>query len=190
VLGMTTHHPFEAIAFDTVPYQLVRRSHCPVLLVPAEAQERQGAPVICGTDRSPASASALRWAAAEASRRGVAVRAVEILPKKSLRSAVPTDGGSLEAWVRDQLSESATTVSCSTETAHPSRRLLEITQECHGLLVIGAQEHTRWLQESVARTVTSQTHVPVVVVPAADAATAGQSDSHNVSSSAWKPGAP
>lgn len=165
VLGATTKHPAAAVAFDTVPHEVVRRSHCPVLLVPAECTEWQGAPVVCGIDRSAASIGALHWAADEAARRGVVVHAVEIVRKQPADQAGAHDADSLQRWVREHLPHSATTVICTTDVTHVSHRLLEIAREGHGLLVIGAHERSGWRFASVARAVTSQTQVPVVVVP-------------------------
>jgi nucleotide-binding universal stress UspA family protein len=165
VLGVSTKHAVTAAAFDTVPRELVRRSRCPVLLIPANCDEWAGAPLICGIDRSEASTQALRWAAEEADRRGVIVQAVEILATKPSRLLDANDPDSLQSWVRARVPFAAATVLCSVEVAHAKHRLIEMTSEAHGLLVIGAHERSAWRPASIARTLTAQTRVPVVVVP-------------------------
>ena len=165
VLGVTTKHALSAVAFDTVPRKLVRRSRCPVILVPESCDEWAGAPLICGIDRSPASANALRWAAEEADRRGVIVYAVEILTTEPTSCLDSNDPDSLQSWVRARVPNAASTVLCSTEVAHAKHRLIELTTEAHGLLVIGAHERSGWRAISVARGITAQSRVPVVVVP-------------------------
>jgi nucleotide-binding universal stress UspA family protein len=52
VLGLTTKHATTAAVFDTLPRELVRRSHCPVLLVPADSVEWRGAQIIDVTGRT------------------------------------------------------------------------------------------------------------------------------------------
>jgi nucleotide-binding universal stress UspA family protein len=166
VVGVTSNHAATAAAFDTVPRELVRRSRCPVLLVPPGGDVWMGAQIVCGIDRSESSASALRWAAQEADRRGVIVHAVELLKKKPTRLLDAGDRNSLQSWVRDNVPLASTFVVCTTEVAHAGHRLLEFAEHAHGLLVIGAHEKSSWRKLSVARTVTAQTRVQVAVVPA------------------------
>jgi nucleotide-binding universal stress UspA family protein len=164
VVGVTTDHAASAAALNTVPRELAQRSQCPVLVVPAATAQTDCTGIVCGIDRSAASISALLWAAHEADLRGVAVHAVEILAQHLHRST-PTAVEPLSDWVQANLPISATTVICSTEFGSPAHRLLETAAERRGLLVIGGHEHVGLMRRSVARVVTSQTRVPVAVVP-------------------------
>lgn len=166
VLGVTTNHAASAALFDTVPREVVRHAHCPVLVVPAAETGQSPSQVVCGIDRSPASINALRWATADAALRGVTVLAVEILPQHHHDAGRDGPPLTLSRWVDRHAPQVATTVICSAEVGKPAHRLIEIAAANNALLVIGGhdQHGSRW-PRSVARVVTSQTRVPVVVIP-------------------------
>lgn len=71
VAGASSHDGAAAFWLGTTPRQLVRHSPCPVAVVRGAAS--RGAPdrIVVGIDGSPASATAVRWAADEADRHGV-----------------------------------------------------------------------------------------------------------------------
>ncbi len=168
VLGVTTNHATTAALLDTVPREVVRHAHCPVILVPPAAQSPSPSRLVCGLDRSTASIDALHWAAKEADLRGITVLAVEVrTPSRDGRPADP-DEVSLSNWVRMHLPSASTTVVCSSETGPAGHRLLELAIDNNAMLVIGTHSPGRRLGRSVVRTLTSQSKVPVVVVPHAD----------------------
>ena len=165
VLGVTTTHATTAALLDTVPREVVRHAHCPIILVPPTWPTKAPSRVICGLDRSTSSIDALHWAAKEADLRGITVLAVEVRPAGRDGRAADPEEVSLSNWVRMHLPSVSTTVVCSSESGPAGRRLLEIATESNGMLVIGSHSPGRRLGRSVVRTVTSQSKVPVVVVP-------------------------
>jgi len=162
VLGLTTSHAAVAVAFDTIPRAVLGRATCPVMLVPAHVRQapRQ---LICGVDRSAESAAALTWAATDAGLRGVTLLAVDVAPP---RRGKPTPRGDLTGWVQTQHPNAPTTVLCIEHRRHPTRLLLATAEGRQALLVVGAHDGDghRW-RRSVARQVSVQTRVPVVVMP-------------------------
>jgi nucleotide-binding universal stress UspA family protein len=162
VLGVTTSHASAAAAFDTVPREVSRRARCPVLLVPP-GLTTEGVEIVCGIDRTPASVDALHWAASEAALRGVAVLAVDVVASAPHRGG-GDDRGPLSDWVQRHVPQSATTIMCDTTYGSPAHRLLEIAEQRQGILVIGRHTRGGLARRSVARVVTAQTRVPVVVV--------------------------
>lgn len=168
VLGVTTNHATTAALLDTVPREVVRHAHCPVLLVPPTSPAQPPNRLVCGLDRSASSIDALHWAAKEADLRGITVLAVEVRPATRDGRTPDPEEVSLSNWVRMHLPSASTTVVCSSETGPAGRRLLEIATESNGMLVIGSHSPGRRLGRSVVRTVTSQSKVPVVVVPHAE----------------------
>jgi nucleotide-binding universal stress UspA family protein len=163
VLGVTTKHALAAAAFDTVPHEVTRRAECPVMVVPAHSEAEQPRVIVCGVDRTPGSADALRWAANEAARRGVTLLAIE---ERSDGDHDESDS-SLSDWVRAQHPDAETTIVCQVEAArHPAQALLAAAEQRNGLLVVGRSDHrgAKGLR-SVARKVSAQTSVPTVIVP-------------------------
>jgi nucleotide-binding universal stress UspA family protein len=163
VLGGTTKHALAAVAFDTVPHEVTQHAGCPVMVVPVGAEGNRPRVIVCGVDRSTGSADALRWAADEAGRRGVTLLAIE---ERSDGDHTEPDS-SLSDWVRAQHSDAETTIVCQVENGrHPAQALVAAAEEREGLLVVGRREHrgTKALR-SVARKVSAQTSVPIVIVP-------------------------
>jgi nucleotide-binding universal stress UspA family protein len=163
VLGVTASHPTTAAMFGAVSYQVVGRVHCPVMLVPAHIRHspRQ---LICGVDRTDASAVALRWAAADAALRGLTLLAIEGV---SHQQSCTAGGDHLTRWVRTVRPKAETTILCSREHGrHPERLLLELAQRRQALLVVGRHDSDSHLwSRSVSRHISAQTLVPAVIVP-------------------------
>lgn len=163
VLGVTPTNATAAALFDAVPRALVSKSHCPVMLVNAEAT--LGEELVCGVDRSPNCTEALRWAAHEAARRGTTLLAVEVLPDRE-RGDDTTNEKDLSRWVNEQLVAAETTVLCATRYGSPAQVLAAVAAERDAVLVIGSPHRASGQRvKSVARAVSTQHDVAVVVVP-------------------------
>jgi nucleotide-binding universal stress UspA family protein len=169
VLGVSTNSAATAVIFDTVPRALARRSACPVTLVPGLSEEREIRQIVCGVDRSDASAAALKWAAGEASRRDVALAAIEIAVPGHGHRDHRTKTPPLSAWVGQQLPPSSPVASCVTEVGvrRPAQRLIDVAAQQQAMLAIGTSNRPAFrLASSVAGSASSQTQVPVTLVPA------------------------
>ena len=167
VVGVTTRHALTAVVLDTVTLQVVNRASSPVLIVPECAADTPIRQIVCGVDRSDGSVVALNWAATEAAKRGVILMVVELDPVIRGPRRLAAGDSPLTTWVRANLPSVASTVTCSTEFGvHKlAERLLDIAAARHAMLVIGTQQDPFRPARSVARVASSQTRVPVVLVP-------------------------
>jgi nucleotide-binding universal stress UspA family protein len=73
VVGASSHAGGAAFWLGSTPRHLVRHSPCPVAVVRGPASRGRPDRVVVGVDGSPSSERALRWAADEADRHGVAL---------------------------------------------------------------------------------------------------------------------
>lgn len=166
VLGATWSRRADAILFDSVARALLHRSLCPVLLVPTGAKSHLVGSVVCGVDRSEASAAALRWASEEAARRGVAVLAEEVREFHPFRREKSAQ--SLSAWVRTQeVPRSGEIVRRVVKRRSAAGELLAAAERRNAVLVVGMhRQDGRRLHRCVVGRLASQDRVPVVFVPA------------------------
>ncbi len=149
--------------------------------------------IVVGIDESPASAAALRWAAAHGRSTGLPLRLVHAWQISAAASAgLATGGGEyVEAasadararatrWVLDTLGGDAAGVRW-TLTVHeggPGPVLAELARGAR-LVVVGTREHTglrRAVTGSVSHYVLSHADAPVVAVPAPAARERGRGD--------------
>lgn len=145
--------------------------------------------VVVGIDESPASESALRWAAAHSRATGLPLRLVRTWQMTALASAAVSSGAAeyLEAtaadararatrWVLDTLGGDAAQVRWTLEVHEGGAGPVLVALSHHSrLVVVGTHEHTglrRAVSGSVSHYVLSHADVPVVAVPAP--ATAGE----------------
>ncbi|WP_018352493.1 universal stress protein [Longispora albida] len=78
VVGSRGAGGFTGLLLGSVSGQVATHAHCPVMVVRGQAQPPDGAPVLVGVDGTSHSEPALDFAFAEASRRGVPLRAVYV----------------------------------------------------------------------------------------------------------------
>jgi nucleotide-binding universal stress UspA family protein len=176
VVGTTGAGALTSALLGSVAHAAIRRSACPVLLVPAPAGELTGR-VIVGFDGSDASADALAWAVREA-----VLRAAEvvIVHAWSIGYSIPAIG-----WkeARHRATRDATTllqhgVELATAQESDVRVVVRLVENAPSaalldeaapsdLLVVGSRGHGALrsaLLGSVARAVTDAAKHPVVVV--------------------------
>ncbi|GIL31257.1 universal stress protein [Actinocatenispora comari] len=127
--------------------------------------------IVVGVDGSPTSIAALRWAAAEASRRAGRLLAVRAVGGGEPTAQLAAEHAVLSASVRAALgAEPAVPVVERIVAAPPQQALLSAARDAD-LIVVGSRGHSGLLGRilgSTAISVARTASVPVVVVPAAD----------------------
>jgi nucleotide-binding universal stress UspA family protein len=161
VVGVAASGLPTVATIDSTSRAVVDRARCPVLLVPEGTTDRPPGAIVCGVDRSPASAGALEWASSEARRLGVSLLAVHA-PLDPARHHAP-GGITWTAWAR-RLLPVEPVVECAEEPSGTAHRLIDIAAGRNALLVIGSRAHGDHKERAFVHVLTSQTRVPVVVV--------------------------
>ncbi|KWV31089.1 universal stress protein [Micromonospora rifamycinica] len=180
VLGERGLGGFTALLVGSVAIQVATHAGCPVLV--ARGEEHAGGPVVVGVDGSAASPAAVEYAAAQASARGVRLRAVRAYTHPATRR--PGDIQPLvydEARLRDEeaqalaeslagLAERHPDVPVDPEPvpARPVAALVEASRRAQ-LVVVGARGHGELaglLLGSVSHRVLHHSACPVAVVRA------------------------
>ena len=132
--------------------------------------------IVVGVDGSPASRSALRWAAAQACRTGAALQAVAVWDYQTLHGwgvdapaddAAAASGEALARTVRTVLgADPAIEVRETVAVGHPARVLVDLARGAE-LLVVGSRSHgavSDALLGSISAYCTHHARCPVVVV--------------------------
>jgi nucleotide-binding universal stress UspA family protein len=165
VIGCRPAGPSNTLRFDSIARSLAHRAECPVLFVPAGAQSIEVGEIVCGVDRSPGSAAALRWAAREAALRGGTVLAQQVQPWSEVYGERPSE--SLSGWVFSQQIIEPTTIVCRLVSGtSPAGELVHTTLERTGMLVVGSHRRDGGhLHRCITGRLAGHTSVPLVVVP-------------------------
>jgi nucleotide-binding universal stress UspA family protein len=127
--------------------------------------------IVVGVDGSPTSIAALRWAAAEASRRGGRLLAVRAAGGGEPAARLAAEHAVLSASVRAALGAHPEVRVVERIVAAPPQQALLTAARGADLIVVGSRGHSGLLGRilgSTAISVARTAPVPVVVVPAAD----------------------
>lgn len=134
--------------------------------------------IVIGVDGTPSSAAALRWAAAEAARRGSWLRAIHVYDpprivgaasRRRISELATAMRAEAHAWVVEALGEDRTArVTVDAIPGDPGPVLVEAANRAD-LLVLGVRGYGRYSYlavPKVARFCLGRCRAPVVVVPA------------------------
>ncbi|WFE92792.1 universal stress protein [Micromonospora sp. WMMD987] len=182
VLGERGLGGFTALLVGSVAIQVATHAGCPVLV--ARGEEHPGAPVVLGVDGSAASRAAVEYAAAQASARGVRLRAVhaythpashrpgDLQPMVYDEARLHDEEAGLLAASLAGLAERHPDVPVDAEPVHarPVAALVEASRRAQ-LVVVGGRGHgefTGLLLGSVSHRVLHHSACPVAVVRTAD----------------------
>jgi nucleotide-binding universal stress UspA family protein len=167
----------------SVSATVVRHANCPVAVVrDEELPDRQHAPVLLGTDGSPASELATEIAFDEASRRGVDLVAIHAWSDAALSEVFEIDWPSVEEETQRSLAESLAgwrerypdvTVHRLIARDRPAQHLIDKSETAQ-LVVVGSHGRgglARMLLGSVSNAVLHSVKVPVIVARPASATT-------------------
>lgn len=180
VLGARGHGVAYGMWVGSVSQSVTRCSRCPTVVVRAPTDPTQTR-IVVGVDGSPNGAAALRWALAEADRRGVPLTAIHgwhdhdaatFGTQSPVWSATADRIEAGERLVRSVLDEHArdhpsVKVLVESIPVHPARLLSDASQHA-ALVVLGARGRGGTdvpLLGSVAQSVLHHSGCPVVVVP-------------------------
>ncbi|HVS69356.1 MAG TPA: universal stress protein [Mycobacteriales bacterium] len=165
VIGTTGSGSSDTLRVDAIARSLSHRADCPVMFVPAGAEQVGITEVVCGVDRSTGSAAALRWAAREAAMRGGKVLAQQVQPWADAFVEPPTQ--SLSGWVFAQEIAEPTTIVCHLVCGtSPAAELVHTALERRAMLVVGSHRSDGGqLHRCIAGRLAGRTSVPLVVVP-------------------------
>jgi nucleotide-binding universal stress UspA family protein len=165
VIGSGRPGSTNTLQFDSIARSLAHRADCPVLFVPAGAETSDLGAIVCGVDRSPGSAAALRWAAREAAMRGGTVLAQQVQLWSEVYGDQPTE--SLSGWVFAQHITEPTTIVCQLVSgSSPAGELVHTAMERRGTLVVGSHRRDGGhLHRCITGRLAGHTSVPLVVVP-------------------------
>jgi nucleotide-binding universal stress UspA family protein len=164
VIGTGQPASADMVRSYSIARALSHRADCPVMFVPPKA-DAVFTEIVCGIDRSPGSASALRWAAREAAMRGATVLAQQVRPWAASFGEEPKQ--SLSGWVFAQEIAEPTTIVCRLVSGRSAASELAHTAlERRAMLVVGSHRSDGGhLPRCVAGRLAGHTPVPVVVVP-------------------------
>jgi nucleotide-binding universal stress UspA family protein len=167
----------------SVSSTVVRHANCPVAVVrDEELPDRRQAPVLLGTDGSPASELATEIAFDEASRRGVDLVAIHAWSDSALSEVFEIDWPSVEEETQRSLAESLAgwrerypdvTVHRLIARDRPAQHLINKSETAQ-LVVVGSHGRgglARMLLGSVSNAVLHSVKVPVIVARPASATT-------------------
>ncbi|HVV74567.1 MAG TPA: universal stress protein [Mycobacteriales bacterium] len=165
VLGSGSAGAAGTLRFDAIARSLSHRTECPVIFVPAGADRLVVSGLVCGVDRSPGSAAALRWAAREAAMRGATVLAQQVQPWAETYGEQPAQ--SLSGWIFAQEITEPTTIVCRLVSgSSPAGELVHTSMERRSMLVVGSHHSDGgYLHRCVTGRLAGHTSVPLVVVP-------------------------
>jgi nucleotide-binding universal stress UspA family protein len=179
VVGSRGRHGRVAFGLNSVSRALLKAVHCPVLTVPAAADDAgaAGGPVVAGVGDHPRDAAVLRTAAAEADRRGTDLYLVH--------AYVTQPGETLSTGLRRAVTH-ATLATDGLDTATRPTASLLLTQEAPAtallrqardasLVVIGSRPGalSGLLLDSVSRALLESSPSPVLVVQRGEPVSAG-----------------
>ncbi len=175
LLVMGSVHHMAALAALSVSRQLAASAACPVALVPvrpepsgeaSEAAGPEGTFLVVGIDGSPQSFDAFSWAADEAARRRLPLRAVTVDPPAQALDAITA---AVAARVRAKPPVPPVAITLVTRAGEPGEVLLEEARGAEALVVgqHGSGTIRRRLPSlgSVSRWCVAHLVSPVVVVP-------------------------
>ncbi|MCE5289372.1 MAG: universal stress protein [Nocardiaceae bacterium] len=155
---------------------LVRRSQCPVAIVPGEARIRTYSPVVVGVDGTRASTGAIEFAFSEAARRDVTLIALHARNSSGESLALGLTGTNVAIAHEMELSESLAgwrerypdvEVKRLVATDNAVRNLIEQSRDAQ-LMVVGSRGRCGFsalTEGSTSQTLVHTSSCPVVVVP-------------------------
>ena len=163
VVGIARSISPKVLTIDATSRVVVDRGHCPVLIVPEGTTDNPPAAIVCGVARSESSATALRWAAAQARCRQVGLVVVPIGGGLAGARSGTFFGPSFAGWLRRELA-SEDVVPTIDQTHRTVEELIEIAEARRALLVIGNSGLNDRPERAFVHCLTAQSRVPVVVV--------------------------
>ncbi|OBJ07337.1 universal stress protein [Mycobacterium sp. 1465703.0] len=174
VMGSSGHGLLARGLLGSVSSTVVRHANCPVAVLRNEEPPPRNAPVLLGTDGSPASELATEIAFDEASRRGVDLVAIHAWSDAAVVEIFEIDWPAVEGEARRSLAESLAgwqerypdvTVHRLIAQDRPARHLIDKSESAQ-LVVVGSHGRgglSRMLLGSVSNAVLHSVRIPIIV---------------------------
>lgn len=174
VMGSSGHGLLARGLLGSVSSTVVRHANCPVAVLRNEGPPPRNAPVLLGTDGSPASELATEIAFDEASRRGVDLVAIHAWSDAAVVEIFEIDWPAVEGEARRSLAESLAgwqerypdvTVHRLIAQDRPARHLIDKSESAQ-LVVVGSHGRgglSRMLLGSVSNAVLHSVRIPIIV---------------------------
>lgn len=174
VMGSSGHGLLARGLLGSVSSTVVRHANCPVAVLRNEEPPPRNAPVLLGTDGSPASELATEIAFDEASRRGVDLVAIHAWSDAAVVEIFEIDWPAVEGEARRSLAESLAgwqerypdvTVHRLIAQDRPARHLIDKAETAQ-LVVVGSHGRgglSRMLLGSVSNSVLHSVSIPIIV---------------------------
>jgi nucleotide-binding universal stress UspA family protein len=174
VMGSSGHGLLTRGLLGSVSSTVVRHANCPVAVLRNEEPPPRNAPVLLGTDGSPASELATEIAFDEASRRGVDLVAIHAWSDAAVVEIFEIDWPAVEGEARRSLAESLAgwqerypdvTVHRLIAQDRPARHLIDKAETAQ-LVVVGSHGRgglSRMLLGSVSNAVLHSVRIPIIV---------------------------
>ncbi|CAM3698718.1 universal stress protein [Smaragdicoccus niigatensis] len=179
VLGRSHSSAAPAHLLESPTTTLVRRSRCPVAIVPGEVKMRTYSPVVVGIDGTRSSTGAIEFAFAEAARRDVPLVTLHARNSNGDSLALGLTGGSVAIAHEMELAESLAgwreqypdvEVARQVATDSPVRNLIEQSRDAQ-MVVVGSRGRCGFsalTEGSTSQALVHAASCPIVVVPQID----------------------
>jgi nucleotide-binding universal stress UspA family protein len=186
VVGTRGRSPLRSLLLGSVAQGCAERAPCPVVVIPAASHPTSSPaahrPVVAGVDPSPEARAALRFAATEATLRGVpllpihavypdyaSTRAAQAGPAGDTELLPPLDNAwaQLDTLIRSELVGATVTAQPTAVNGDPGQILLSWSESA-ALIAVGTRGTGRLhaaLLGSVSSHLVQHSHCPVAVVP-------------------------
>ncbi|TCC30759.1 universal stress protein [Kribbella speibonae] len=169
VVGTRSRNKMSAAVLGSVATSVAAKAPCPVVVVRGE---RRTGPVVVGTDGSPDSEDALRFAFEEAARSGEPLRVVYCWqPQVENAAAIDSTEALLKTWLADSLRPyrdkyPTVAVRASVAAGRAGSRLVKMSKKA-SLVVVGSRGRggvAGLLLGSVSQNLLHHAHSPVAIV--------------------------